>query len=164
MDHEDMVHVLASQKRNPQYAQKMMVNGQLIGSWVDAVIVYKRDGTKREESCEILFGWILDGKAIQDIWIAPARKDRIGADRDASKDILGTTVRVYDHKKDIRNCFRIEPNTQSYNLLMGSKIGNDIMNECRYEDNIIQQWCFTEITNASFRWIGRESTDEGQTW
>ena len=93
---ESMLEVLNATGSNLDYASKMMLYGQFVGSWDGKVIVHKSDGTKREESCEVHFGWVLDGRAIQDVWIAPARKDRVDKGRETQRDIYGTTLRIFN--------------------------------------------------------------------
>ncbi len=164
MENEKMIEVLNSNGPNPIYSTQLMLYGQFIGSWEGTVIVHKSDGTKRTESCEVYFGWILEGKAIQDVWIAPSRKDRIDKKRDAKKDIYGTTIRIYNPENNSWHITWLEPNTLSFDTMVGKQIGNDIVQEYITDDGTINQWCFTEITKTTFHWIGRESNDKGNTW
>jgi hypothetical protein len=54
----------------------MMLYGQFVGSWQGTVLVHLPDGAPRESTCEVNFGWALEGRAIQDVWIAPALQGR----------------------------------------------------------------------------------------
>ena len=54
-------------------------------------------GVRRETSAEVHFGWVLEGRAIQDVWIAPALR----AGTAASELMHGTTLRVYDPQQDL---------------------------------------------------------------
>jgi hypothetical protein len=161
---EGMLDVLKAKGPYPELSSPLMLYGQFEGSWEGNAIVHRSDGTNREESCEVYFGWVLDGRAIQDVWIAPARKDRKEIGRSTKKDIYGTTLRVYDPENDYWHIYWIEPNTQSYDCMIGRKRGGDIVQEYNSEDGLLCQWCFMEITENSFHWIGRESRDEGKTW
>jgi len=145
-------------------ADGLMLYGRFVGAWEGTVVVHRRDGTRREESCEVFFGWVLEGKAVQDVWIAPARKDRGDPGRDAGKDIYGTTIRVYDPARDEWEIFWIEPNTQSFGRMTGKRVGDEIVQDYRDEDGALWQWRFTEIADDSFHWIAQESEDEGATW
>ncbi len=52
-------------------ADKMRLYGWLIGSWRMDTVVHGDDGTQHKGVGEIHFGWVLEGRAIQDVWILP---------------------------------------------------------------------------------------------
>ena len=52
---------------------KMDLYGWLIGSWELDVTRYLDDGSQLRISGEWHFGWVLEGRAIQDVWIVPPR-------------------------------------------------------------------------------------------
>ena len=159
---EGMIGVLAASGPQPAHAGQLMLYGRFVGAWEGSVIVHRRDGTRREESCEVFFGWVLDGRAVQDVWIAPARKDRAG---DGSPgDIYGTTIRVYDPGSDTWDVTWIEPHTGSHGRMVGRRMGADIVQEYRDEEGALWEWRFTEITDDAFLWLARESGDDGATW
>lgn len=161
---ESMLDVLGAAGPLPGYESQLMLYGQFVGSWEGTVFVYRRDGTQREESCEVYFGWVLEGRAIQDVWIGPARDDRTDPDRDAGKDTYGTTIRVYDPEHDNWQIIWIDPNSQAYGRMTGKLQGDDIVQEYSDDDGTLWQWRFSEITSESFHWIARESQDDGASW
>ncbi len=161
---ESMLDVLGADGPHPDHSSQLMLYGQFVGAWEGTVTVLRRDGTQRMESCEVYFGWALEGRAIQDVWIAPARSDRAGAGRDATKDMYGTTIRVYDAERDVWQITWIEPGSQTCSRMTGRRQGEDIVQEYRDDDGTRWQWRFTDITSDSFRWIAQESADEGATW
>jgi hypothetical protein len=161
---EGMLGVLAAGGPDPEFADQMMLYGRFVGAWDGTVIVHARDGGRRVESCEVYFGWVLQGRAIQDVWIAPARKDRTDPSRPSDKDIYGTTLRVYDRENDVWHITWIEPNTLSFERLTGRQEGEDIVQEYQDDDGTRWQWCFTEIRDRSFRWLARSSGDDGASW
>ena len=142
-------------------AAKMMLYGQFVGSWDGTVVVHNPDGTRREASSEVHFGWVLAGRAVQDVWIAPARHGRQATDQDR---MHGTTLRVYDPHNDVWHITWIDPVKQAFNRMTGRKVGENIVQEYRNDQGVRCQWLFTEITAASFHWISRDSADEGETW
>src|SRR5262249_41059427 len=62
-------------------SQPLMLYGQFVGSWDGTVVVHEAGG-RRESSCEVHFGWVLAGRAVQDVWIAPSRHARGPAEQD----------------------------------------------------------------------------------
>lgn len=161
---EGMLSVLGANAPMKEYASQLMLYGRFVGAWDGVVRVHRRDGTLREESCEVYFGWVLEGRAVQDVWIAPARRDRTTAGRLTERDIYGTTIRVYDPREDAWHITWIDPNTGAYARMRGNSEGEDIVQEYRDDDGVLWQWCFTEITENSFLWIARESKDERASW
>jgi tetratricopeptide (TPR) repeat protein len=59
-------------------ADKMALYGQFVGAWDLDVTEFKDDGTTRQRPGEWHFGWALEGRAIQDVWIVPPRGQRNG--------------------------------------------------------------------------------------
>ena len=161
---QSMLDVLGADGPLPGHESQLMLYGRFVGAWEGTVVVFRRDGTRREESCEVHFGWVLEGRAIQDVWIGPARRDRTAPGRDASKDMYGTTIRVYDPEHDEWQITWIEPGSQTIGRMTGSAQGDDIVQEYRDDDGTLWQWRFTEIASDSFRWLARESQDDGATW
>jgi hypothetical protein len=142
-------------------AEKMMLYGQFIGSWDGTVIVHRPDGQRFENSCEVHFGWVLAGRAVQDVWIAPSRKTSAAGAEDR---MYGTTLRVYDPKADQWEITWFDPVRRNFNRMLGRPVGNEIIQEYRDEAGNICQWCFMDIRPDSFHWISRESKDGRMTW
>jgi hypothetical protein len=142
-------------------ADKMMLYGRFVGAWYGTVTVHRADGERFSSSCEVHFGWALQGRAVQDVWIVPARQGRAAGDGDR---MYGTTLRIYDPQSDHWHIIFADPVRQAYNRMTGRKVGADIVQEYREADGTICQWCFTEITADSLHWVGRESRDERHTW
>jgi hypothetical protein len=112
-------------------------------------------------SAEVHFGWALEGRAIQDVWIAPATHGRKPGE---TSRMYGTTLRVYDPKANLWQITWIDPVHQAYNRMTGRGVGADIVQEYRDERGARIQWMFTEITASSFHWIAREFMDDGASW
>ena len=52
-------------------AGNMDLYGWLVGSWDLDVTRFLPDGTTRRRSGEWHVGWVLEGRAIQDVWVVP---------------------------------------------------------------------------------------------
>jgi hypothetical protein len=82
---------------DPNWADKLRLFGQFVGNWDCEVTLIQPDGSKVNGSCGWHFGWILQGSAIQDVWIAHYQ----GAVSEERRTTRGTTVRWYDPKADL---------------------------------------------------------------
>jgi len=142
-------------------ADRMMLYGQFVGSWDGTLAYQDAEGVRRETSAEVHFDWALEGRAVQDVWISPARHTRTVTERLL---MYGTTLRVYDPDNDLWHITWIDPVRQAFNRMTGNQVGNDIVQEYRPSDGTLCQWLFTEISAGSFHWTNRESKDEGKSW
>ena len=145
------IDALCTDRPAPDRADKMSLYGWLIGSWRMDAVVLGEDGTKHKGPGEIHFGWVLEGRAIQDVWILPGI-------------FYGTTLRIYDPGLDAWHILWSDPLRQFYSRQIGRARGSDIIQEGRSDAGASIRWSFTEITPGSFRWLGERSPDDGATW
>ncbi len=83
-------------------AGKLDLFGRLVGSWDVDLISHRSDKLlPKHAECEWHFGWVLGGRAIQDVWIAPKRALREGGDIGGE---WGTMIRFYDKAMDAWRC------------------------------------------------------------
>lgn len=141
-------------------ADKMMLYGRFIGAWDGTVTRYSANGERFDSSAEVHFGWALQGRAIQDVWIVPSRIGRAPGEADK---MYGTTLRVYDPQNDVWHITFIDPVRQTHDRMTGRQADADIIQEYSKADGTICQWCFFEIEVNSFHWVSRESVDQRQT-
>ena len=73
----------------PDRAAKMALYGQFVGSWELDVIEHRDDGMTRRRPGEWHFGWALEGRAIQDVWIVPPRGQRASISSARARSLLG---------------------------------------------------------------------------
>jgi hypothetical protein len=132
-------------------ADKMGLYGWLIGDWKMDATVHRDDGSLHRGPGEIYFGWVLEGRAIQDVWILPGV-------------FHGTTLRVYDPALDAWHILWSDPLRQYYVRQLGRARGADIVQEGTNDAGQRTRWSFTDITSDRFRWLGEISDDGGVTW
>jgi hypothetical protein len=145
----------------PDRAAQMMLYGQFLGSWDGTLHYIDLGGVRRETTAEVHFGWVLEGRAIQDVWIAPSRQ---GCKEGERLLMHGSTFRVYDPQNELWHIIWIDPVKQLRSVMTGRRIGDEIIQEYRAENENRVQWLFTEITPDSFHWVNRDSDDEGKSW
>jgi hypothetical protein len=101
IDQFPMLKALHAEGPAPDRTRQMMLYGQFVGSWKGRVVSqnFKVDPqgevkfddtneTRSEMAAEVHFGWVLQGMAIQDVWIATPFQ--------ATQPIMyGTTLRYY---------------------------------------------------------------------
>ena len=130
---------------------KMSLYGWLIGDWDMDALVHRDDGTLYKGRGEIHFAWVLEGRAIQDVWILP--------------DIFyGTTLRIYDPGIDAWHILWSDPLRQFYTRQIGRARGDAIVQDGKNDAGEAVRWSFIEITPHSFHWRGERSRDAGNTW
>jgi hypothetical protein len=107
---------------------------------------------------------VLEGRAIQDVWVVPPRGAQRQGDAAANVFVYGTTLRVYDSRIDAWQIQWTDPVTQTYLSMIGRKEGSDIVQLGKSPDGNLIRWSFSEITAESFRWRGEVSVDSSATW
>ena len=145
-------------------AGKMNLYGRFVGSWDLDVTQFPEGRVRRQRKGEWHFGWVLEGRAIQDVWIVPPRGELRRGDAAANVNSYGTTLRVYDVRIDAWQIQWTDPVTQNFLQMIGRKQGDDIVQLGNRPDGKLIRWSFSEITTNSFRWQGETSDDEGATW
>jgi hypothetical protein len=160
-DNQSLAQNLHADGPAPDRAAQMMLYGQFMGSWDGMLKYLDAGGVRRETTAEVHFGWVLEGRAIQDVWIAPSRLGRKEGERLL---MHGSTFRVYDPQNDLWQITWIDPVRQVVNRMTGRRVGDEIVQEYRTEEGRRCQWLFAEITADAFHWINRESADNGESW
>jgi hypothetical protein len=162
------IDVLHSDRPAADRADKMSLYGFLVGSWSTDIIAHEENGARHAHRGEIHAGWVLEGRALQDVWMIPPRSERPA---DAPLPRLpvtgawyGTTLRVYDPGIDAWHIFWNDPATQFYARQIGRARGADIVQEGKLENGAVLRWSFTRIKPRSFHWLGEVSTDGGASW
>ncbi|MDQ3919830.1 MAG: hypothetical protein M3348_15285 [Acidobacteriota bacterium] len=141
---------------------EMMLFGQFVGDWDVDFTVYGPDGTRQTEKAEWHFGWVLEGRAVQDVWIVPRRGERDKASP-VPRD-YGTTIRFYDPAIDAWRVVYASPVHGDLLTFVARRVGDEIVLEGRDPEGSPMRWIFSEITGKSFRWRRVVSTDGGKTW
>ena len=135
----------------------------LVGSWTLDVRYPQPGGTSLRSRGEVHAGWVLEGRAIQDVWIVPARGLARG-ELPAPSEFYGTTLRVYDPGLDAWHILWSDPMRQLYRRQLGRASGPDIVQLGTDDSGAPVRWSFRDRTPDAFRWFAERSSDGGTSW
>jgi hypothetical protein len=157
-----MLDALGSRQPNEALAAKLQLYGRFVGSWHLDIDFHPLNASTRRAEGEWHFSWVLDGKAVQDVWIFPARRLRAGAGEPWH--MYGTTFRWYDSAIDAWHITWFDPSQSLETRQIGRAVGAEIVQLGEDRNGLLNRWRFVEITDRSFRWLGEMSWDKGATW
>jgi hypothetical protein len=149
------------------FAEKLRLYGQFVGSWEAEAQAFLPDRSTRKHFWEIHFSWVLEGRAIQDVWVTPPRHGpRVGESQPwgTFTNQYGTTLRIYDPKLDAWRVTWIDPAAGYRADLVGRPDGDSIFQEGTGSDGAQLRWIFSDIGDRSFRWRAEVSRDAGSNW
>jgi hypothetical protein len=152
-----MIRALGAMNPHPSIGDEARTFDRLVGSWDCDYTFYLDDGSVRHKSGEVLFGWVLDGRALQDIWITyptDAQKDRT----------MGTSIRFFDTTLKQWRVVFVSPRSGYVVNVQGGLEGDRIVLRGTDVDGYPIRWSFNEIKPESFVWRGEKSRDGGKTW
>jgi hypothetical protein len=153
----DLIEALQAPGPDASLGEAAGVFGPLVGAWDLTCERYEADGTRASSHGVWHFGWIVDGRMIQDvIYFFPAGKpeERVG----------GTTLRFYDTRvKQWRVTF-FAPARNAVISLVGGREGDRIVLRGTDVDGSALRWSFNDIKSDSLYWKGEVSSDRGKTW
>lgn len=160
----DFFSLLAAPDRSPEIAESDDVYGWLCGSWDLEVLHYRAiNVTGQGLKGEVHAARVLEGRAVQDVWIMPRRDDR-AAYRDADMNMYGTTLRSWDASIQAWRIAWTNPVRGHREEQVGRWNGRDILQEGARADGTRTRWTFTEITPESFHWRGEALYPGEETW
>jgi hypothetical protein len=154
---EAMINVLGSVNPNPSLGDEARTFDRLVGAWDADFAFYRDDGTVVHNKGELFFGWIMDGRAIQDLWIGyptASRKERT----------IGTTIRFFDTALKKWRVVFVGPQANYMVTMQGGREGDRIVLRGVDSDGLPIRWTFSELESDSFHWQGEKSHDGGKTW
>jgi hypothetical protein len=155
---------LAAESRSPEIPESADTYGWLIGSWeLDVLRYWGVDVSAQHIRGEIHFAWVLEGRAVQDVWIMPQRTERIGPP-DKTRNMYGTTLRVWDSTIQAWRISWSNPAGDHHEQQVGRRVGNDIVQIGTGADGTPTRWTFTDIADDSFHWLGEALELDGRTW
>ena len=151
---------LAADKPFPPIADKMALFGQFVGDWEANSVIYNPDGSKVTGKAEWHWGWILNGTALQDVYIL-----RSSAGKRASRVIgIGTALRFPEAGTDNWRVVYVGPMKGYLYTFNARRVGDEIVLDGKNEDDAPMRWIFSKITSRAFHWKAVVSPDKGRSW
>ena len=133
-----MIQLLAAGGPDPALRDELMLYGQFVGAWAVENRELRPTGEWVEERGEWHFGWVLGGRAVQDVLFP------LGAPHER-----GSTLRAYDERSGVWRIAWMAPFWGEFSHQTGRREGDRIVQE---GDG--RRWTFSEITPDSFHWTG----------
>jgi hypothetical protein len=157
-----LADALLAEGPDPDYADALMLFGRFVGEWDVDWTAYDGDGRQvANERGEWIFDWVLEGRAVQDVWIIPARGRRGRLSREGE---YGTTIRFYDPQLDVWLVTWSGPINRARRTFVARASGWDIVQDGQNEEGHPLRWVFSDIEPRSFSWQSVCSHDGGKTW
>jgi hypothetical protein len=154
---EAMIRALGSEDPNPSLGEEAQTFDRLVGAWDAYFTFYRDDGTVSHQRGELFFGWIMDGRAVQDLWILYPSGDR-------KERTIGTTIRFFDTALKQWRVVFVNPQFDYMVTMQGGREGDRIVLRGVDPDGLPMRWTFSELTPTSFHWQGEKSHDGGKSW
>jgi hypothetical protein len=138
-----------------EHRDQLMLFGQFVGDWRFDSVEYWDNGSRPTQKGEIQFRWVLQGSAVQDVWVETERSDR-------ELKMYGTTIRFYDAKAKSWRMIWIEPVRDAVADLKAERVGDEIVILGQTADGSPMRWTYSEIKPNSFHWRGEKFV--GNDW
>jgi hypothetical protein len=140
-------------------AEHLWAFGRFVGSWHIRWIPAATDSPELEG--ELHFGWVLGGRAIQDVWMVPGAG--LAPPERGFRAFHGSTIRFYDPSIAAWRSTWVEPINARVRKFIG-EIGDGDITLTSTDDEPTLRWRFTDVTDNSFTWTGEFSDDGENTW
>jgi hypothetical protein len=163
MNGNGMLEALGARGPHPEIAQSAnAIYAPLVGSWTVEVFDLEDDGARRVSAGEWHFAWILEGRAMQDVFLAPPRGERRNGALVANNR-CGTTLRIFDPLRSIWRVHCFNPTAQTEESFIASRQGAQIVQKAVDTSGAAVREIFSCIELASFRCC-RETSDNFGSW
>jgi hypothetical protein len=155
--------LLVATRPHPAYAKQLQLFGQFVGTWIATVRYIGPDATQPKEGVGVWsFGWILDGRAIQDVITYPDPTTGLGDE--PGRRCIGTHVRYYDPAREEWQVLWVGASTGAMARMTVRVDHGEIWSEGSAPQGLLFRRGFTEITSDRFRWKELVSRDDGASW
>jgi hypothetical protein len=159
--HQGFTDTLLARGPHPSLGEHAQTYSRVMGSWRGLLHNHMLGRGAPPVSVEAHFAWVLEGRAVQDVWITPARAER-GSGAPAL-DWYGSTLRVFEPVSGGWRTVWTDPVSGLRIELLGRRQGDDIVQIGTRGGRPIR-WTFSQIRADSFVWQGHILNVDGKTW
>ena len=154
-----MITALRATGPHPSLGDHASVLDRLVGAWDVEYMDISKSGKAVHRSGELLVGWILDGRAMEDLWIVYPS----GADKDRE---VYADVRYFDPKSGTWPAIFFDPQAASAATFTGGAVGDDriVLDSRDLVAGQTRRWSFNDIRDDSLVFRDDASADGGKTW
>lgn len=162
---QDMIHTLGAPGPHASMRDQAGCFDRFVGTWDCDYALFSPEGKVTRLSGQVVFGWVLDGWAMQDIWWS---RSAPGQER-----AIGTTLRFFDRKAGLWRVTWIAPRAGAVLQLEGGPVAQGreskdgapgIVLNGKDTDGSLTRWTFNDIQPDAFIWRSENSRDGGRTW
>ena len=160
--YSSFAEVLHANGPDTDRAKELELYAWIVGGWEMDVTTFLEDGTTHRGRGEIHAGWVLQGRAIQDVWMIPRLQDRQPGIEPlpGAGNWYGTTLRIYDPELAAWRILWSDPAINFFTQQIGRARGPDIVQTGPDPRGGSMRWVFSEIEQDSFHWTGECSSDD----
>jgi len=160
--HSSFARVLHANGPDPARATELTLYSWIVGRWELDVTTILEDGTTHRGGGEIHAGWVLQGRAIQDVWMIPRLRDRLPGIEPlpGAGNWYGTTLRIYDPGLEAWRILWSDPATSFFSQQIGRAQGPDIVQIGPDPRGGSMRWIFSELQPDSFHWTAERAADD----
>jgi len=159
--HQGFTETLLARGPHPSLGEHAQTYSRVMGSWRGQLHNHMLGHGVPPVSVEAHFAWVLEGRAVQDVWITPAR-DEHGSGSPALH-WYGSTLRVFEPASAAWQTVWTDPVSGLRIELLGRRQGDDIVQIGTRGGRPIR-WIFSQIRADSFVWQGHILNVDGKTW
>jgi hypothetical protein len=154
----DLAAALPAKGPHPSLGDQEKTFGRFVGTWQVEYMDVKKDGTQLHRTGLFIVGWIMYGRAIQDLWIVDPSPGH--AEREIYAD-----VRYFDPKTLTWPSVFFDLEQASMAKFSGGAASADrVVFQSSEIDNHLTRWSFDDTGPNTLEFRDQSSSDEGKTW
>lgn len=157
----DLISELQAQGPHPSLGGGARSLARLVGNWSIAYSFHRKDGTVKHQTGSYFAAWVMDGRAIQDVWTVDPHDGR--TDRE-----IYTTLHYLNPKSGTWYATFIDPEHASVARFTG-KVGQDgriviLTHDLGDKADQTNRWSFIPSSANSLTFRDEQSSGDGKAW